>query len=141
MSRSNTMSSAKNKTFGLFGARRPLSAVPALLVLAFFTLAAGLTPAMGASPALAQHDHGAAHGSPEPEMIYSTTGVIVELDPANSRLVADHEAIPQVGWGPMVMGFRVAGPDLLDGLAVGDRVRLDISFRGQTYLVVDVEKL
>jgi Cu/Ag efflux protein CusF len=70
---------------------------------------------------------------------------VIELDPANSRIVLSHGPIPQVGWDAMTMGFPVEDPALLDGLAAGDNVRFDIRFfvgpNGPTYVIVDLEKI
>ncbi|MDR1657553.1 MAG: copper-binding protein [Deltaproteobacteria bacterium] len=100
---------------------------------------------------LAQHSHGGGHdhSAPQPSpappataAVYFTEGIIRELDPGQSRLVVEHGPIEAVGWGPMTMGFLVEDPTLLNGLAVGDKVRLDIKFNSPNdYIVVDLEQL
>jgi Cu/Ag efflux protein CusF len=96
-----------------------------------------LTLLLTASFAFAQHNH-SSHGS-TPRQIYSTDGVVVEIDAPNARLVVDHGPIPAVGWGPMTMGFMVADPSLLEGLKVGDKVTIDVAFEGQNYFIADLE--
>ncbi|MDR0621404.1 MAG: copper-binding protein [Deltaproteobacteria bacterium] len=93
------------------------------------------------------HDHGggAAAAAPAESRVYSTDGQVVEIDLANDRVVVNHGAIPQVGWEAMTMGFTAEDPSLLEGLAVGDKVRLDIRFdvgpAGPSYALVDLEKM
>jgi Cu/Ag efflux protein CusF len=89
---------------------------------------------------MAQHSHGGGETDPAPSRIYSTDGVIEGIDAGGARFVVSHGPIPQVGWEAMTMGFRVADPSLLEGLAVGDKIRFDIRFQGQQYHVVGVEK-
>ncbi|MDR2387121.1 MAG: copper-binding protein [Deltaproteobacteria bacterium] len=118
---------------------------------AFFYLSlllVGLLICSWAPVALAQDHSG--HGRAQGEAnqvatrVYETQGVLVEIDPANSRLVAQHQAIAKVGWEAMTMGFLVEDPSLLEGLEVGDQVLLEIRFGPeagpQGYLVVGIEK-
>jgi Cu/Ag efflux protein CusF len=118
--------------------------IKSCLWLACLTLAMAMAPTV----AMAQHQHGghgdattAEPGGTDVAKIYSTEGVVVELDPANRRMVVNHGPVPQVGWEAMTMGFMVEDPSLLNGLEVGDKIRFDILFQGQDYRVVDLEKL
>ncbi|MDR2442363.1 MAG: copper-binding protein [Deltaproteobacteria bacterium] len=96
------------------------------------------------------HDHsghGGTHGAnvsqsaPTPA-IYSVRATLREIDSPNARIVVDHGPIEAVGWGPMTMGFKVDDPSLLEGLTIGDNLRLDIKFNSPNdYVVVDLEPL
>ena len=52
-------------------------------------------------------------------------GVVTAIDTAAGTITLDHEAIPEAGWPPMVMGFKAA-PALLGGVAVGDKVAFEL---------------
>jgi Cu/Ag efflux protein CusF len=54
-------------------------------------------------------------------------------------LVVSHEEIPGV-MAPMTMGFRVASPDLLAGLAPGDEVRLTLRGTPPEIIIAAVER-
>ncbi|MDR2367278.1 MAG: copper-binding protein [Deltaproteobacteria bacterium] len=103
------------------------------------------SPGLALAQGHAGHDGmghgGAAQAAPR---VYSTDAEVVEIDAANSRIVAKHGPIPQVGWEAMTMGFQVGDPGLLEGLKPGDKVTMDISFGegpgGPTYAVVDLAK-
>jgi len=65
---------------------------------------------------------------------------VKEVHPELRQLVLDHEDIE--GLMPaMTRNFDVAAPDLLAGLAPGDRVRFRLSVDGGRYRIVAVEKL
>ena len=50
-------------------------------------------------------------------------GEVTKLDKPGSRVTLRHGEIKNLDMPPMTMTFRVRDPELLDGLAVGDRVR------------------
>jgi Cu/Ag efflux protein CusF len=53
----------------------------------------------------------------------TTGGEVVKLDKASGRVTLKHGEIKNLDMPPMTMSFRVREPKLLDGVAVGDRVR------------------
>ena len=63
-------------------------------------------------------------------------GVITAIDTKENILTLDHEAIPAIKWPAMTMGFKVADPALLNGLAVGQKVDFELKAEGETYTVV-----
>lgn len=57
------------------------------------------------------------------------TGIVTAIDKAAGKVTLDHAPIPAVGWPAMTMAFK-AKPELLDTVAVGDRVAFDLTLHG-----------
>jgi Cu/Ag efflux protein CusF len=72
--------------------------------------------------------------------LYSGVGTVKALDLNNLTVTLDHGPIPALNWPAMVMDFQVEGADLLEGLAVGDRVTFDFRAQRSTFLIIDLEK-
>jgi len=66
-------------------------------------------------------------------------GVVKAIDKTAGAITLDHEAIPEVGWPAMTMGFKIA-PALLDGIAVGDKVAFDLKLRDGAGEVTAISK-
>ncbi|MDR1314960.1 MAG: copper-binding protein [Deltaproteobacteria bacterium] len=96
------------------------------------------------------HDHSppAVNGAPAapagPSAILVSRGVVRQIDTGAGTVVLDHEAIPELNWGPMTMEFRVEDSSLLDGLKTGARVRFDLKVTGMgrdaDYAITDLEE-
>jgi Cu/Ag efflux protein CusF len=71
--------------------------------------------------------------------VFEGYGTIKSVDTEKLSLVMDHGPIPAIGWGPMVMGFKVKDKSLLEGLAAGDKVRFDLQVDSGDYYIVDME--
>jgi Cu(I)/Ag(I) efflux system protein CusF len=93
------------------------------------------------------HNH-AAKSSEVPEdptspQIYVAYGSVSEIRPDAKSIVINHGPIEALGWGSMVMPFRVEDPSLLEGLKVGDKVRFDLKVnnpgKNTDYYISDVE--
>ena len=54
------------------------------------------------------------------------TGKIIAVDAVTGGVTLDHQAIPEVKWDAMTMGFTVADPAMLEDLKVGDMVSFDL---------------
>lgn len=67
------------------------------------------------------------------------TGTVTAIDPAAGKITLDHGAIPAVGWPAMKMGFS-AKPELLKGIAVGDKVDFALTVNGSTAEVTQISK-
>lgn len=67
-------------------------------------------------------------------------GEVTKVDTATSRLTLRHGEIRNLDMPPMTMVFRVADPKLLDGVAVGDRVRFTAEKIGGHYTVTTLVK-
>ena len=53
-------------------------------------------------------------------------GVVKAVDTAKNTITLQHEAIAAIGWPAMTMTFKLASPDLLKGVKVGDKVRFSL---------------
>ena len=66
-------------------------------------------------------------------------GIVTAVDAIAGKITLDHGAIPAVGWPAMKMGFS-AKPDLLKGVAVGDKVDFDLTVSGSAGEVTAIRK-
>jgi Cu(I)/Ag(I) efflux system periplasmic protein CusF len=53
-------------------------------------------------------------------------GVILAIDPSQGDLTLRHEPIASIKWPEMTMTLKVASPDLLERIKVGDKVRFTL---------------
>ncbi len=66
-------------------------------------------------------------------------GIVTAVDAIAGKITLDHGAIPAVGWPAMKMAFS-AKPDLLKGVAVGDKVDFDVTVSGSAGEVTAIRK-
>ncbi|HSW14347.1 MAG TPA: copper-binding protein [Solimonas sp.] len=66
---------------------------------------------------------------------------IRKLDAGKGLIVLKHGDIPNLGMGPMTMGFDVADKKMLNGLKVGDKVRFQAEIVGGKATVTEVKKV
>lgn len=57
------------------------------------------------------------------------SGTVAGIDVAGGKITLDHSAITAVGWPAMKMEFS-AKPELLRGMAVGDKVDFEVTVTG-----------
>ena len=76
---------------------------------------------------------------PARSMMGKGSGTVTAIDAAAGNITLDHGAIPAVGWPAMKMGFS-AKPDLLKGVAVGDKVDFDLTVTGNAGEVTAIRK-
>ena len=57
-------------------------------------------------------------------------GVVKGIDAKQGMVTLDHEAIKELNWPPMNMGFKVANSKLLKGLKVGQKVEFELKAEG-----------
>ena len=67
------------------------------------------------------------------------TGTVMAIDPAAGKITLDHAAIPAVGWPAMTMDFT-AKPEVLKGIAVGDKADFDLTVTGSAGEVTAIRK-
>ena len=70
----------------------------------------------------------------------STSGVIREIDRANSRIKIDHGPIPSIGMPAMTMTFKVKNPALLDQAKQGDPVNFEIEQSGLGWIITNLNR-
>jgi len=67
-------------------------------------------------------------------------GEVTKIDKPAARITIKHGGIRTLDMPPMAMAFRVADPRLLDGVAVGDKVRFAADRVNGTYTVTTLTK-
>lgn len=68
------------------------------------------------------------------------SGVIREIDRANSRIKLDHGPIPSIGMPGMTMTFKLKNPALLDQLKQGDQVNFEIEQSGLGWIITNLNR-
>ena len=76
---------------------------------------------------------------PEGSKMGKGSGTVTAVDAVTGKITLDHRAIPAVGWPAMKMGFS-AKPDLLKGVAIGDKVDFDLTVSGSAGEVTAITK-
>jgi len=67
-------------------------------------------------------------------------GEVTKVDKPGSRVTLKHGGLKNLDMPAMTMAFRVADPKLLDGVAVGDKVRFAADKVNGTYTVTSLVK-
>jgi Cu(I)/Ag(I) efflux system protein CusF len=67
-------------------------------------------------------------------------GVVQSVDTANGSLTIAHEPIPGLGWPAMTMAFKVARPELLEGVSAGQHIEFTLRGRDMSAVVSAIEK-
>lgn len=75
-----------------------------------------------------------------PSSATQVVGVVTAVDPAGGTITVAHDAIEALGWPAMTMPFEVARPELLDGVSVGERVKLELERPEMTAPVTSLRK-
>jgi len=70
----------------------------------------------------------------------TAAGEVTKIDKANARVTLKHGEIKHLDMPPMIMVYRVRPPQLLDGVAVGDRVRFAAERIDGNYTVTALTK-
>ena len=66
-------------------------------------------------------------------------GVVKAIDAARGTITLQHEAIASIHWPAMTMPFKLASPELLKHVKVGDRVRFTLRPDGMASTVTSIE--
>ena len=119
----------------------------ALILTALIALPIGLSgcnkkpeaPKVEAPKAVAPADAMSNMEMPVGSKMGKGSGTVTAVDAVAGKITLDHGAIPAVGWPAMKMGFS-AKPDLLNGVAVGDKVDFDLTVSGSAGEVTAIRK-
>lgn len=65
-------------------------------------------------------------------------GVIKRIDTKSNMIVLNHQAIKELNWPPMSMGFKVANLKLLAGLKVGQKINFELTTEGKNQIVTAI---
>ncbi len=119
----------------------------AMILTALVSLPVGLSgcdkkpqaPEVEAPKAAATADAMSGMAMPAGSKMGKGSGTVTAVDATAGKITLDHGAIPAVGWPAMKMGFS-AKPDLLKGVAVGDKVDFDVTVTGSAGEVTAIKK-
>ncbi len=85
------------------------------------------------------HEHRATSGTQDAASEF-VNAEVRKIDKDNGKLSLKHEALRKFDMAAMTMAFRVADPAMLDGLAVGDKVRFVPDKVNGQFVVTKIEK-
>ncbi len=71
-------------------------------------------------------------------MTHHTVGVVRKIDLKTGTVNLDHEAVPSLKWPAMNMSYKVQRPDLLKGVAVGQKVQFTFIQKGSGYIITQL---
>jgi Cu(I)/Ag(I) efflux system protein CusF len=66
-------------------------------------------------------------------------GVVKAIDAAKGSITLQHQAITTIGWPAMTMPFKVASPDLIKTIKVGDKVQFTLHPDGMNSTVTSIK--
>jgi Cu/Ag efflux protein CusF len=75
-----------------------------------------------------------------PAVAQSTDAEVRKVDMAAGKITLKHGGVKDLDMPPMTMVFRVGNAKLLDGVAAGDLVKVDIAKVGGQYTVTALTK-
>lgn len=99
-----------------------------------------LVLAWATTPALANHHEARNTTATQPATDDFVNAEVRRIDRDNGKLTLKHEALRKFDMAAMTMVFRVADPAMLDGLAVGDKVRFVPDQINGQFVVRKIEK-
>ena len=114
----------------------------ALVIMATTTLAACGGPETAgtenSATSPAQSANASAEAGPAADQIHSGDGQITEI--AENKVTISHGPIAAIDWPAMTMAFAAPSPDMLQGLAVGDKVSFQFQQSGSDYVITSINK-
>lgn len=69
----------------------------------------------------------------------SGEGKVISVNASTGAITIEHGPIKQIDWPAMTMGFT-AKPEVLKGIAAGDKVAFEIKGSGENYEVTSIRK-
>jgi len=67
-----------------------------------------------------------ASAAPAKDALHAGSARVLEVEPGKGRIELDHGPMPSIQWPAMKMGFIVADPAVLSGIAVGDSIEFEM---------------
>ena len=77
---------------------------------------------------------GSSHGAKE-EMTHKAVGVVKGVDKNEGTVTLAHDAVKSLGWPAMTMAFKVQDKAMLDSVAAGRKVEVELQQRGKDYVI------
>ena len=68
-------------------------------------------------------------------------GVVKAIDPAKGTITLQHQPIASIQWPAMTMAFKVASPDLLKNVSVGEKVQFGLRPAGMDSTVTSIKPM
>ncbi len=68
-------------------------------------------------------------------------GVVKAIDPTKGTITLQHQPIASIHWPAMTMAFKVASPDLLKNVSVGEKVQFGLRPAGMNSTVTSIKAL
>ena len=68
-------------------------------------------------------------------------GVVKAIDSAKGTITLQHQPIASIHWPAMTMAFKVASPDLLKNVSVGEKVQFGLQPAGVNSTVTSIKVL
>jgi Cu(I)/Ag(I) efflux system periplasmic protein CusF len=79
-------------------------------------------------------------GSTQNEKLGHTTGKVLEIDVARSRVTIKHHEVPALGWPAMTMAFQATSQQL-KGIRADDQVEFEFYVRGGAAVIERIRKI
>ena len=117
---------------------RRISTLTALIAASL----AGMT-AMAADPPNGMNMPGmqmSGAASAHKEKLAQTTGKVVQIDQAHSRITIAHHPVPALGWPAMTMTFQATAQQL-KGFKAGDQVDFQFYMHGDAAVIERIRKI
>lgn len=111
-----------------------------MLIAPIALLAAACSPPASQEPATSDADMNMEAAATDAAGPITSTGTVTQIDAAAGAITINHGAIEAVSWPAMTMQFTAENPAILQGLAVGDRVRFELKSAAENTVVVVVTK-
>ncbi len=106
-----------------------------LLLFSCANVIATTQPAHALQTAVAQTDVAA-----QKKTIELTKATVRKIDLTKNKITLQHEAIQNIGMPAMTMVFKVADPQMLQGITVGDAVQFAADKQDRQLLITALEK-
>lgn len=74
------------------------------------------------------------------EKMGHTTGKVVQVDEAHSKITINHHPVPALGWPAMTMTFQATTPQL-KRIKAGDQVDFQFAMRGHEAVIARIHKI
>jgi len=77
--------------------------------------------------------------STQKEKLGHTTGKVIQIDAAQSRITIAHHPVPALGWPAMTMTFQATSQQL-KGIKTGDQVDFEFYMKGTAAVIERIRK-
>ena len=75
---------------------------------------------------------------PQAGEVYTATGTVTAI--AGDQVTISHGPVEGLGWPAMTMTFRMASPEIVQGVTVGDRIAFGFTEHAEGYTLTSLSK-